>query len=45
MEIRLRARAVRGKFSSVGPGDGGGGSRLSDMTVSGGMTRKKSVGE
>ena len=29
----------------VGLGDGGGGSRLPDMTVSAGMTRKKSVGE
>ena len=38
-------KAVRGKFSGVGLGDGGGGSRLSDMTVSAGMTREKSVGE
>ena len=36
---------VRGKFSDVGLGDGGEGSRLSDMTVSVEMTRKKSVGE
>ena len=39
------ARAVRGKVSGVGLVDGGSGSRLPDMTVSAGVTRKKAVGE
>ena len=37
-------KAVRGKFSGVGLGDGGGGSRLSDMTVSAGDDSQKVSG-
>ena len=39
------AREVRGKVSGVGLIDGGSGSRLPDMTVSTGGTRKNARGE
>ena len=39
------ARDVGGEVSGVGLVDGGSGSRLPDMTVSAGVTRKNAVGE